>query len=369
MQIRPLNVWSYQEEYEEIREEILNQVDSVFKSGQLILGNYVKEFESNFSKYIGHKFGIGVNSGTDAIFLALKAIDVRHGDEIITVSNTAIPTVSAIVSSGAKPVFVDVKEDDYLIDEDQIKFSINKKTKAILVVHLFGQCANMDKILEIADQSGIYVIEDCAQSAGSSFNGKKSGSFGHLSAFSFYPTKLLGGYGDGGMVLTSNKKLSEKIRSLRMYGIKKNYYSELHGYNSRLDEVHASILNLKLKKLDKWILERRRIAEIYDSQLENILITPKENKMNFHAYYVYVVRSPLRDKIMENLKKSDIFLNISYPFPIHLMKGYKRFGYKLGDLPNTEKLAKEIFSLPMYPQLSNKDVLRVCSSIKSFYEN
>lgn len=360
-----INVWSYEEEYKSIRKQILKEVDKVFSSGQLILGKNVKSLESNFSKYLKLKYGIGVNSGTDAIQIALMSAKIGRGDEVITVSNTAVPTVSAIVSCGAKPVFVDVNEYDYLININKIEEAINKKTKAIIPVNLYGQCADYDKILPIAKKNKLLVVEDCAQSAGSFYKNKPSGSFGHMSAFSFYPTKNLGAYGDGGFIGTSIKKYADRASELRKYGMKKFYYSEEHGINSRLDEVQAAIINLKLKKLKIWINQRRKIAKIYNELLKDTsLVLPKENKKNFHAYYVYVVQHKNRKYIMDKLKESKIYSNISYPFPVHLMRGYSYLKYKKGNFPITEKLSKRIFSLPMYPQLNNSMILKVVKSLK-----
>jgi aminotransferase EvaB len=361
-----INIWSYKEEYKTLKKEILKEVDRCFSSGQLILGKRVKLLESNFSKYLKLKYGIGVNSGTDALQIALMSANIGKGDEVITVSNTAVPTVSAIVSCGATPVFVDVNEEDYLIDINKIEKVISKKTKAIIPVNLYGQCADYDKILKIAKRYKLLVIEDCAQSTGSLYKGKPSGSLGHLSAFSFYPTKNLGAYGDGGFIATSNKKFADKARELRKYGMKETYYSEEHGINSRLDEVQAGIINLKLKKLNFWVSQRRKIANTYNKFLKGTsLILPKENKKNFHSYYAYVVQHDNRKNIMGKLKKNNIYCNIVYPFPIHLMRGYSYLGYKKGNFPIVEKLSKRIFSLPMYPQLTQSMVFKVIKSLKS----
>ena len=359
-----IGVWSYLEEYREYDKEILNIVDKVFKSGKLILGEEVKNFENNFSKWINTKYGTGVANGTDAIKIALLALGIGQGDEIITVSNTAVPTVSAIVETGASPVFCDVNEDDYNISVENIENLITKKTKAVLCVHLYGQAAQMEKIKSICKKHSLYLIEDCAQSHGSMYKNKKTGSFGEVSAFSFYPTKTLGGFGDGGMCLTNKKYLDEKIKMLRFYGMKNLYFSEIpKGVNSRLDEVHAAILNFKLSRLDKDIKKRREIASIYNKQLADTdLILPVEKKDNFHSYYLYVVRSKNRDNIIKKLRKENINLNISYPYPIHSMPAFKN--YKKGKMNNTEKLSKEIFSLPMYPSLAEKSQDKVISILR-----
>ena len=360
-----INVWSYKDEYKSIRKKILKEVDKVFSSGQLILGENVKSLESNFSKYLKLKYGIGVNSGTDAIQIALMSAKIGKGDEVITVPNTAVPTVSAIVSCGAKPVFVDINKNDYLIDVNKIEKAINKKTKAIIPVNFYGQCADYDKILTIAKKNKLLVIEDCAQSVGSFYNNKPSGSFGHISAFSFYPSKNLGAYGDGGFIGTSIKNYARRASQLRRYGMKEFYYSEEHGINSRLDEVQAAIINLKLRMLKTWIKQRREIAETYNKLLKDtFLILPKENKKNFHSYYAYVVQHPRRKYIINKLEKNNIYCNISYPFSIHLMRGYSFLKYQRGDFPITEKLSKRIFSLPMYPQLKHSMVLKIVKCLK-----
>lgn len=362
-----INVWNYLEDYSKNKKKILNIVDKVFKSGNLILSSEVKKFENNFSKSIGSCYGIGVNSGTDALQIALMAVGIEKNDEVITVSNTAVPTISAIVSCSARPVFVDINEKDFLINTDLIENKINKRTKVIIPVNLYGQSANLENIIKISKKYNIKIIEDCAQSSGAFYKGLPSGSFGHLSAFSFYPTKNLGAYGDGGMIVTKNKMLYEKCIKLRKYGMSKLYYSDIHGINSRLDEVQAAILNYQLTKLKTNIIKRRQIAQIYNQNIKNKdLILPTENQENYHSYYVYVVRHPQRKKIMEYLKKNNIYCNISYPFPIHLMKAYKHFNKKNDNLKITEKLSKEIFSLPMYPEISMKKIKKVIDTINKF---
>ena len=367
MKLSKIVVWNYLEEYKQNKNDILKIVDKVFQSGQLILSKEVENFENNFAKYTNTKFAIGVNSGTDALQIALMAIGIKKNDEVITVSNTAVPTVCAIVSCGAIPIYVDINKDDYLIDCSLIEKKISKKTKAIIPVNLYGQSANYSAINKIAKKYRLKVVEDCAQSTGALYKGKSCGSFGDLGAFSFYPTKNLGGYGDGGMIVTNNKELYLKCKKLRKYGMEKLYYSDFHGVNSRLDEIHAAILNFKLKKLNSNIKKRRRIANIYNENLNKTDLTlPIENKDNFHSYYVYVVRHKKRDEIMNYLKKHNIYCNISYPFPIHSMKGYKNLNKKKIILKNTDKLSKQIFSLPMYPELSNKHLESVINILKKY---
>jgi len=348
-----ISVWEYLAEYEFEREELIRAVDDVFRSGRLILDKNVANFEAEFSGFCGVKHGIGVANGTDALFLALKAFGIGSNDEVVTVANTAIPTVSAIVSAGAKPRFVDVEPSTFLISVEKIEKTINKNTRCILPVHLYGQCVHMDEIQRIADQYGLIVIEDCAQAHGARYHSRRAGSMSDAAAFSFYPTKILGTYGDGGMVVTDNTEVAARLRRLRSYGVEKRYCAEEHGYNSRLDELHAAILRKKLPRLNSYIEKRRLLARRYDDYLdETSLILPAVATNSEHAYYLYVCRHPERDRIISELRKQEIFLNTSYRWPIHLMEGYKHLGYKIGDLPNTERICREVFSLPMFPTLS-----------------
>jgi dTDP-3-amino-2,3,6-trideoxy-4-keto-D-glucose/dTDP-3-amino-3,4,6-trideoxy-alpha-D-glucose/dTDP-2,6-dideoxy-D-kanosamine transaminase len=360
-----VTVWSYLEEYEKEKNDIISAVKNVFRSGSLILGPKVEEFEKEFSKYCESSFGVGVNSCTDALFLGLKSLDIGKGDEVITVSNTAVPTVAAIGATGATTKFVDINPETYLMDTTKIESQITDKTKCILVVHLYGQCVDMEKINQLSIKYNLKIVEDCAQSHGAKYNGKKAGSMSDVAAFSFYPTKVLGGYGDGGMAITKNSQIYKKIKSLRMYGMAGKYFSIDQGYNSRLDEIHAAILLTKLKRIDNYIDKRQSIAKKYEEILSSTtLILPKTAPNNFPVHYVYVVRHPQRDIIIEKLKEKGIFLNISYEWPIHTMDAYKYLGYKEGDLPQTEKACKEIFSLPIYPSLTEEKVLQVCNLIK-----
>jgi dTDP-3-amino-2,3,6-trideoxy-4-keto-D-glucose/dTDP-3-amino-3,4,6-trideoxy-alpha-D-glucose/dTDP-2,6-dideoxy-D-kanosamine transaminase len=346
--------WDYKREYEQEKHEILSAIEEVLGSGQLILGDKVKKFEATYARYCEVKFGVGVDNGTNAIFLALKALGIGRNDEVITVSNTAIPTVSAIVSAGATPVFIDIDEASFLMDTTKIERAISSKTKCILPVHLFGQCVDMNEVNRIAKQHNLKVIEDCAQSHGAMYRGHKAGSLSDIAATSFYPTKILGTFGDAGMVLTSDEELYKKLLRLRFYGMESTYYVVEHGYNCRLDEIHAAILLKKLDHIQDYLNKRRLLAQQYHTLLNDTgLILPAEMLYGKHSYYLYVVRHPQRDLIVEALKKKDIFLNIHYPCPIHLMQGYKYLNYKEGDLPVTEKMAKELFSLPIYPSFDD----------------
>jgi aminotransferase EvaB len=365
-----IRVWDYLNEYEREKEEIHAAIEKVLSSGRLILGDSLKNFEEAFARYCGVTFGVGVNSGTDALFLGLKALGIGMGDEVITVANTAVPTVSAIVSTGATPVFVDIDPETYLMDTTLLEEVITEKTKCILPVHLYGQCVDMNSVNKIANAYGLKVIEDCAQSHGASFNGIKAGAMSDIAAFSFYPTKVLGGYGDGGMVITSDENLNEKIRRLRFYGMEQNYYAEEHGYNSRLDEIHAEILLRKLSHLNEYIKRRKELAHRYNKLLATTSLSlPKTMPDNEHVYHLYVCRHPERDKIISRLRTKEIIVNINYPWPIHTMKGYAYLGYKEGDLPHTEKAAREIFNLPMYPSLSNDEQRLVIEALRGILDD
>jgi aminotransferase EvaB len=346
-------VWDYLPEYENEREDILGAVEKVFSSGRLVLAESVKGFEEEFAAYHGVGTCVGVDNGTNAIKLALQALGVGPGDEVVTVSNTAAPTVVAIDGAGATPVFVDVNEDDFLIDTDQVEAAVTSRTKCLLPVHLYGQCVDLAPLRALADRHGLALLEDCAQAHGARQHGRLAGTTGDAAAYSFYPTKVLGAYGDGGAVLTSRPEVGTALRKLRYYGMEKTYYTvQTPAHNSRLDEVQAEILRRKLTRLDAYTAARREVARRYAEGLGDTgLVLPKVNEGNEHVYYVYVVRHPRRDEIIERLKAHDISLNISYPWPVHTMSGFAHLGYRQGSLPVTEKLAGEIFSLPMYPSL------------------
>ena len=368
-----IKYWNYLNEYKKFKSEILNSVNRVFESGTLLFGEELKKFEKNFCKFNNSKYGLGVGSGTDALFIALKALDIGMGDEVITVSNTAIPTVAAIKNTGAEVKFVDIGK-DFLMDVTKIKHAINSKTKVIIPVHLFGQTCNMSKILSISKKYNLKIVEDCAQACGALYKGKKAGSMGDIGCHSFYPTKILGGYGDGGFINTNNKKLYEKMHRFRFYGIdtlNKNkkwsnkYYSIDHGTSSRLDEIQASILNLKLKHINSFIRKRRLIAQKYFKGLKGPEIEmPIVNKKNFHVFHIFAVCHPKRELIFHKMELKNINLNIHYPYPIHTMKAYKNSKlYKSQHLIETEKRAKTIFSLPIYPSMKNRDIENIIENI------
>lgn len=361
-----ISVWDYLSEYQNEREEILEAVDSVFQSGQLVLGKSVRGFEREFADYHGLAHCVGVDNGTNAVKLALEAVGVGPGDEVITVSNTAAPTVVAIDGAGATPVFVDVRSEDYLMDVEQVESALTAKTKALLPVHLYGQCVDMEPLRRLAAERGLAIVEDCAQAHGSTQHGRQAGTFGDVAAFSFYPTKVLGAYGDGGAVVTADDAIADELRKLRYYGMKDVYYVvRTPGHNSRLDEVQAEILRRKLTRLDEYVAGRRAVAARYAEALADTELTlPAVNDGNEHVYYVYVVRHPERDRIMAELANRGIKLNISYPWPVHTMTGFAHLGYQRGALPVTEELAGQIFSLPMYPSLPRDTQDRVIDAVR-----
>ncbi|SFP82202.1 DegT/DnrJ/EryC1/StrS family aminotransferase [Amycolatopsis rubida] len=359
-------VWDYLAEYEAEREDVLDAVDTVFRSGTLVLGESVRNFEREYAERHGVRACVSVDNGTNALVLALRALGIGPGDEVVTVSNTAAPTVVAIDQVGATPVFADVREDDFLMDTGQVAEVITPNTKCLLPVHLYGQCVDMAPLQAVANEHGLVVLEDCAQAHGALHHGRIAGSMGASGAFSFYPTKVLGAYGDGGAVITSDAEVEAKLRRLRYYGMKDRYYVEsTPGYNSRLDEVHAEILRRKLRRLDDYLKARRRVARRYAEGLAGTgLVLPGVSEGNVHSYYLYVVRHPSRDLILDRLKAYDIELNVSYRWPVHTMSGFAHLGYRQGSLPVTERLAREIFSLPMYASLSEGLQDKVISALR-----
>ena len=367
--------WNYKNEYKHLRKSILRSVDRVLKSGNIFFGNELSKFENNFNKLNKSRYGIAVGSGTEALYIALKSFGIGYGDEVITVSNTAIPTASAITSTGAKIKFVDINE-DYLIDPEEIVKKINKKTKAIIPVHLYGQSCDMDKINKIAKKNKLKIIEDCAQAQGATYKKRYVGTLGDAGCFSFYPTKILGAYGDGGFITVKSKKIYEKMRRIRFYGIegsnKKNkffgkYYSNEQGINSRIDEMQLSILNIKLLKVNQFIKKRIKIANYYRDQLKNTsLVLPNIRKNNKHVFHLFTVYHNKRDLILKKLRKLGIKINIYYPYPVHKMKGYRFLNKnKKLKLQITEKMSQGIFSLPLYPEITSRDLGKITNSLKS----
>ncbi|QFQ99397.1 DegT/DnrJ/EryC1/StrS family aminotransferase [Streptomyces phaeolivaceus] len=360
------HVWGYLPEYEKERADIIDAVETVFSSGQLVLGESVRSFEREFAAYHGAAHCVGVDNGTNAIVLGLRALGIGPGDEVITVSNTAAPTVVAINAVGATPVFVDVDPATYLMEVDQVAAAITPRTRCLLPVHLYGQCVDMAPLEALAAKHDLVILEDCAQAHGARHHGRIAGSMGKAAAFSFYPTKVLGAFGDAGATVTSDAGIDANLRRLRFYGMEERYFViETPSYNSRLDEVQAEILRRKLTRLDDYVGRRRAIAARYAEAFAGTdLVTPATAPGNEHVYYVYVVRHPRRNQIIEALKAHDIVLNISYPWPVHTQKGFAYLGYPEGSLPVTSRVADEIFSLPMYPSLTDGEQDRVIDKVR-----
>lgn len=363
-----INFVDLKRQYQGIKTEIDFAIKNVINSSQFILGEECEKFEKEFAKFVGVKYAIGVSNGSSALELSLRALGIEPGDEVITPANSFIASASCISFIGAKPVLVDVLEDTFNIDVKKVEELITKKTKAILPVHLYGQVADMEAILKLAKKYKSYVIEDACQAHGASFKGKMAGSFGTAAAFSFYPGKNLGSYGDGGMVVTNNKDLAEEIKLLRNYGQKEKYKHLTLGWNSRLDNLQAAILRVKLIKLKNWNKKRLENAKAYNKLLSGTpVITPKIFPNYNHIFHLYVIRVSQREKLMKFLAEKGISTQMHYPIPIHLQPAYKNLGYKKGDFPVTEKLAEEILSLPMFPELKLKEIKYICQTIKTFY--
>ncbi|MFC1578252.1 DegT/DnrJ/EryC1/StrS family aminotransferase [Thermodesulfobacteriota bacterium] len=347
--------------------EIDSAINRVLNSGRYILGEEVKAFESEFAAYIGAKYGIGVGSGTDALHLALAACEIGTGDEVITVSHTAVATVAAIVQAGANPVFVDIESDFFTMDPRKIETAVTSKTKAIIPVHLYGQPVDLDPILEIAGNYGLRVIEDCAQANGAAYKGKRVGSYGDLACFSFYPTKNLGALGDGGMVVTGQPELAQRLRLLREYGWAERFISHFPGGNSRLDELQAAILRIKLPFLDQDNAARTRIAGMYHDGLRSCEIAlPTCRQTASHVYHLYVVRTPRRDALKQHLRDKGIDALIHYPAPVHLQPAYRGRLTGSGNLLETERVAQEVLSLPIYPELEKTQAQTVLEAVRTF---
>lgn len=349
------------------KDEIDKAIQRVLEGGIYILGEEVRSFEAEFSSYIGVKYGIGVASGTEALSLALKACDIKPDDEVITVSHTAVATVAAIEQVGAIPVFVDIEPEYFTIDPAYLKKAITSRTKAIIVVHLYGQPADLEAIMKIAKENNLCVIEDCAQAHGAMYRGKRVGSWGDIACFSFYPTKNLGALGDGGIVVTDNSELAEKVRLLREYGWRERYISDIPGWNSRLDELQAAVLRTKLRYLDLDNKERAKLAGMYTDMLcECSLVLPKVRESSTHVFHLYVVRSSHREELRAFLRERGISTSIHYPTPVHLQPAYKGRFSNSSYLQETEQTAAQVLSLPLYPQLGESAVLKVMEEIKAF---
>ncbi|MCG2796693.1 MAG: DegT/DnrJ/EryC1/StrS family aminotransferase [Actinomycetia bacterium] len=351
------------EQYREIQPEIEKTVLSVLQSGQYVLGPEVEGLEREVAGYFGARWAVGVASGTDALILSLRALGVGHGDEVITTPFTFVATAEAIRSVGATPVFVDIDPDTFNISPSLIAAAIGPGTKAIIPVHLFGLPARVDEICSVARDNGLFVVEDCAQAAGATAGGKRVGSFGDAAALSFFPTKNLGCYGDGGMILTGSEDVRESVRMLRAHGAREKYQSEVSGYNSRLDALQAAILRVKLPHLDRWNEKRRQVASWYDDNLPAGCL-PAVPEGVAHVYHLYTIRCTSRDTVEDALRKEGIPYGVYYPVPSHLQEAFRDLGVEEGSLPESERASREVLSLPFYPEMSRDDALLVASVVR-----
>lgn len=353
-------------QYQALKEQIDSEVLSVIRSTSFILGKHVKALEQEIAAYHGVKHAVAVASGTDALHLALRAAGIQKGDEVITTPFTFIATAEAISYVGAKPVFVDIRPDTFNLDVSKIEKAITKKTKALLPVHLYGQSVEMEGLMQIAKEHGLRVIEDCAQSFGAEFRGKKTGAFGNAGCFSFFPSKNLGAYGDGGMVITNEDGLAEHLQRLRNHGSRVRYYHDEVGYNSRLDEIQAAILRVKFKRIDEYSEKRNNNAALYDAYLKAPGIqTPNVSPGNKHVYHQYTIKVKNRDKVKEALDQGKVTSSmIYYPVPLHLQAAYRDLGMTEGSLPAAEQAAKEVLSLPLYPELTEEQIKTVAEAVK-----
>ncbi len=385
------------EQYKTIRTECDRKISDILSSAQYIMGENVKTFEKEFAEYIGIKHSISVANGTDALVIALKALGIGQGDEVITTPFTFFATAESISAVGAVPVFVDVRPDTFNIDPSKIEEKITEKTKAIMPVHIFGQPCAMDEISEIAKKHNLKVIEDACQAVGAEYKGRKIGTLADIACFSFFPTKNLGCAGDGGMIITDDDDLATICKALRTHGSGENgkkaynllnnineeveedkstdntiynplkYYNYLVGHNSRLDELQAAILRVKLPLLDEWNNKRRENAKLYNEKLKNTkIVTPYEDKNVKHVYHMYILQSEKRQELVDYLKQRGIATGIYYPVPLHLQKAYTHLGYKLGDMPNAEYLSERTFAIPMFAELTEEEKQYIVQAIKEF---
>jgi len=355
-------------QYNLLKNEIDKALEGVLDSQSFVLGEDVRKLEEEIAGYCMTKCGVGVASGTDALFLSLKVLGIKEGDEVITTPLTFIATAEAISYLGARPVFVDVDRDTYNIDPSLIEEKITDRTRAILPVHLYGQCADMDPIVKIAKRHDLKVIEDCAQAIGAFYKGRRAGSMGDAGCISFFPSKNLGGFGDGGMVVTNDRDLYDKIRVLRVHGSRERYLHEMIGYNSRLDNLQAAILRVKLRYLDSWIEARARIAGFYAKEFSGLNIrTPFVPGHNTHTYHLYAATAPYRDNIVKHLLSSGIESRVYYPVPLHLQRCYSGLGHRKGEFPVTEWVSENIFSIPVYPELKSDEAKEIVDTVKGFF--
>jgi dTDP-4-amino-4,6-dideoxygalactose transaminase len=367
--MNPIPILDLKAQYRSIKDEVDAAVLGVMSSGHFVLGPNVKALEQEVADYVNCQYGVGVASGSDALRLSFAALGIGPGDEVITTPFTFVATANTISHAGARPVFVDIDPHTFNIDPAGIEAAITERTRAIVPVHLYGQPAEIEEILEIARRHDVYVVEDCAQAIGAEDGGRHVGSFGDVACFSFYPTKNLGAYGDGGMVTTNNADIAERIDVLRRQGGKTKYYHEILGFNSRLDEIQAALLRVKLRHLDDWQAGRRQVAARYDELLGEVngVRVPRVRPEVTHVYHQYTVRVPRRDDLQAFLKRCGIGTMIYYPLPLHRQGLYQDLGYAEGSLPVSEGAGREVLSLPMYPELTEEQIQRVAGAIREFF--
>lgn len=353
--------------YKNLEKEIDDAVKKVFSHSHFVLGKELDSFEAMLSQYIGAKFALGVANGTDALLLSLYALGIEEGDEVITTPFSFIATAEVIALLRAKPVFVDVEEETLNINPDLIEKAISERTKAILPVHLFGLCADMKRIMEIAQKHNLKVIEDAAQAIGARLNDIKAGNLGDIAGLSFFPTKNLGAAGDGGAILTDDDKLYKKIKLLRVHGSEKKYFHHFIGFNNRLDVLQAAVLSVKFKYLDEWNERRRKIAARYTSSFKKYVKTPIEPEGYYSVFHQYTIRTDERDRLKEHLLEKGISAAIHYPVPLHLQPAFEYLGYEKGDFPVTERAGDVVLSIPVYPELTDEMVEYVIENVLGFF--
>jgi len=357
------------EQFLTIKEEVMAVLEQVFESCEFILGPNVSAFEQEIAKYLGVKHAIGVGNGTDALVLILDALGIGPGDEVITTPYTFFATAECVSRLGAKPVFVDINPITLTIDPEKLEQAITSRTKAVIPVHIFGRAADMSRIMDIASRHHLFVVEDACQSMGGEIQGKKLGTFGNAGAFSFFPTKNLGAYGDGGLVVTDDDELAESVRMLRAHGSKVKYHNELIGYNSRLDEMQAAVLRVKLRHLNEWDSRRREIALEYNKLLKDLpLQLPDPGDKGEHVFHLYTILTDNREELRVYLKSRGVETGVYYPTPLHLQPAYADLGYRKGDFPVSESACERNLSLPMYPELTDEQIHYVAEAVRGFFE-
>ena len=365
-----VNFLDLKAQYQSIKPEVDNAIQKVLDSSAFAAGPFVKDFEMHFAQKHNIEFCVGVNSGTAALHAVMMALDIKAGDEVIVPANTFFATPEAVSLNGAVPVFVDCEPDFYNIDPERIEKSITSKTKAIIAVHLYGQPAQMDRIEQIADKHGLFLIEDCAQAHTSRYHEQSVGTFGIAGCFSFYPGKNLGAYGEGGAIITRDESLYKKLMMIRDHGMQQKYHHDILGHNYRMEGMQGAILDVKLNYIDQWTDIRRKNAEFYDKHLSACkdIITPKAMNNVKHVYHLYVIRTTNRDQLQQYLKENGVFTGIHYPIPCHLQKAYNYLGYQKGDFPVTEAQADQLLSLPMSEQLTEIEIQYAADTIKKYFK-